>query len=147
MKEIPYLKEKELEELIRKIEEEELKAAPPDLLDNLLSAVEETGQKPSISAVKTEERKQIISIIETRRREYRRFCRRVISTAAAAVVLILVMSGRLYLQGTAVPSKTAVMLKERPVVSKESVAKQDQRGVLSILRNSEKLSDIIFRRD
>lgn len=159
MKEIPYLKEKELEELIRRIEEDELMAAPPDLLENLLlvveepekrlpvSADEETEKKQLISALPVKERRTSISVTETRRKEYNRFCRRVISTAAAAAVVVLVMSGRLYLQGTAVPSKTAVLMRERPVISKESAAEQEQHGVLRMLRNSDKLSEIIFRRD
>ena len=62
-----YISDAELEQLIARVEQEELVAAPPDLMDNILEAV------------------------GTRKQEFRMYCFRVITSVAAAVALVFVM--------------------------------------------------------
>ena len=63
-KELNYISDAELEQLISQVEQDELVAAPPDLMENILDAV------------------------TAKRKEFRMYCFRVISSVAAAVALV-----------------------------------------------------------
>ena len=66
---VNYISGAELEQLIARIEQEELVAAPPDLMENILESV------------------------GTKKKEFRMYCFRVITSVAAAVALVFLLPG------------------------------------------------------
>lgn len=77
---INYLSDEELELLIVDVEQNELVAAPPDMLEEILGHIEEFGSG-AVQNVKSVNKIQ----------EFRRYCFRVCASVAAAVILIFVM--------------------------------------------------------
>ena len=65
---INYISDDELERLINQVEQEELVAAPPDLMESILEAAGKTKKK-----------------------EFTVYCFRVITSVAAAVVLVFLL--------------------------------------------------------
>lgn len=77
-----YISDDELERLICQIEENELVAAPPDLMDSILEAAELMDKPPAkVTAVPTASRKK----------EFSAYCFRVITSVAAAVALVFLL--------------------------------------------------------
>lgn len=91
---LEYLTDEELLLLMAEVEEKDLVAAPPDLLEGLLATVGrmETGDA---SATKAERKTQPIPVskvsMEKRRKEYRAYCFRVITSVAAAIALVFLL--------------------------------------------------------
>ena len=86
-----YLSEEELLKLISDIENEDIVKAPPDIMENILSTVQEEGtDRPPASEQKE------ISLIE-RRRYFIKYCLRTALSAAAAIALTFSLP---YLKGT-----------------------------------------------
>ncbi len=79
-----YLSDEELKQLILDVEQNELVAAPPDLQDKIMSEVEFI-QKSSNEEVK----KNIVS--ESKVKEFRAYCFRVLTSAAAAIVIVFML--------------------------------------------------------
>lgn len=81
-----YISDDELERLINQVEQEELVAAPPDLMESILEAVglmEEKAPSPTpVLSVKSR---------NSKRKEFTAYCFRVITSVAAAVVLVFLL--------------------------------------------------------
>ena len=80
-----YISDEELEQLICQVEQEELVAAPPDLMEEILAAAgvtEKEQETPQIVEVKTP---------VSRKKEFYAYCFRVITSVAAAVVLVFLL--------------------------------------------------------
>ena len=74
-----YISDDELERLICQIEENELVAAPPDLMDSILEAAELMDKPPA---------KVTTVPAASRKKEFSAYCFRVITSVAAAVALV-----------------------------------------------------------
>lgn len=91
-KRLNYISDEELEQLICQVEQEELVAAPPDLMENILAAagLEEMrvmSEKTSLPTTK------IVSVkeIAARKKEFYAYCFRVVTSVAAAVALVFLL--------------------------------------------------------
>lgn len=79
---LKYISDDELEQLICQIEENELVAAPPDLMNSILEAVELLDKPPAkVTAISAASRKK----------EFFAYCFRVITSVAAAVALVFLL--------------------------------------------------------
>jgi hypothetical protein len=78
---INYISDDELERLIFQVEQEELVAAPPDLMESILEAVEFAGEPAEVTAV---------SVI-ARKKDFYAYCFRVITSVAAAIALVFLL--------------------------------------------------------
>ena len=87
-----YISDEELEQLICQVEQEELVAAPPGLMESILAAVEleetrvmaeKTGLPPA----------KIVGVKEpaARKKEFYAYCFRVVTSVAAAVALVFLL--------------------------------------------------------
>lgn len=87
-----YISDEELEQLICRVEQEELVAAPPDLMESILAALEleetrvmteKTGLPPA----------KIVGVKEpaARKKEFYAYCFRVVTSVAAAVALVFLL--------------------------------------------------------
>ncbi len=74
-----YISDDELERLIHYVEQEELVAAPPDLMEHILEAIE---LSMPMTPVKNS---------RTKKKEFTAYCFRVITSVAAAVVLVFLL--------------------------------------------------------
>ena len=120
-----YLTEEELNALIREVEMTEMTSAPPDLLDDILQKIDlaELAKPPRILR------------IEKRRKEFRRFCIRVASSVAAAIVLLFMLPAFSGGKEMTVPAKEQV-LAASDVKSKEEVLERRDNRLMSRLGNS-----------
>lgn len=124
MKEQEYLTDEELDALISEVE---MTMAPPDLLDDILQRIE-----------------------KKRRKEYRRFCIQVASSAAAAIVLIFMLPLLTGGQDTAVPAKDKVLAEAGIKPREEALERSDNQLMtrignsryLSLLNSEETINDI-----
>lgn len=78
-----YLSDDKLQQLILEVEQNELVEAPPDLIDNIMESME-SERRNDIQALKTE------NIPNSKVKEFRRYCFRVVTSVAAAVLIIFV---------------------------------------------------------
>lgn len=110
-----YLSDEELERLIADVEQNELVAAPPDLMEGILSGIETT------------------TILE-----FRRYCFRVLTSVAAAVAILFLLPGLGKVQFLDMPAGQQIMVWEtaRPEIktpaqyaTKEEVL--DDRGIFT----------------
>ena len=88
-KNLNYISDEELERLINQVEQEELVAAPPDLMERILEAERETSP--------------LIYCEAARKKEFYAYCFRVITSVAAAVALVFLLpelTDRMNLNGT-----------------------------------------------
>lgn len=87
-----YISDEELERLIYRVEQEELVAAPPDLMGDILRAAgleKESVQQTEMVSVKK---------AATRKKEFYAYCFRVVTSVAAAIALVFLLpelSGRI----------------------------------------------------
>lgn len=81
-----YISDDELERLIHHVEQEELVAAPPDLMEHIL---EEAGLSEEETASPT----PVISVqnSKAKKKEFTAYCFRVITSVAAAVALVFLL--------------------------------------------------------
>ena len=71
-----YISDEELERLICRVEQKELVAAPPDLMESILTAAKVNKQVKSVAL---------------RKKEFYAYCFRVITSVAAAVALVFLL--------------------------------------------------------
>ena len=84
---INYISDDELECLITQVEQNELVAAPPDLMESILEAVAGfSGETESLSPAKVIKVQAV-----ARKKEFRAYCVRVITSVAAAVALVFML--------------------------------------------------------
>lgn len=79
-----YLSDEELEQLILDVEQHELVAAPPEILGRVLDNIEAAQKKSNHK----EEQNRISS---SKVREFRSYCFRVMTSVAAAIVIIFLL--------------------------------------------------------
>lgn len=106
---INYISDDELEHLINQVEQEELVAAPPDLVESILEAVEQEEKATSQPVP--------VKRIATKRKEFYAYSFRVITSVAAAIALVFLLPGltdRMSLDGMPV----AEPVNKRDVVEK-----------------------------
>ena len=112
-----YLSEEELETLIADIEEHDLVQAPPDLLNQILYTIEES--EPYI--IPYVQRKKTI--------EFRKYCLQVITSVAAAIVLVFLLPTSIQIQKSelpSIPSKDMILAKQT-VKAKSDVLDNNSR--------------------
>lgn len=90
-----YMSDEELELLITDVEQNELVAAPPDMLEKILDRIREGEEDAEmVSNVKNisskQNTKQVIRPV-TNIREFRRYCFKVCASVAAAIVLVFAL--------------------------------------------------------
>lgn len=90
-----YLSDEELAKLILEVEEQELVPAPPEMMGEILTKLE---------TQKSEQTMQVRSI-ESKRKEFYRYCMRVITSVAAAVALVFLMPNMESVERLEVPSR------------------------------------------
>ena len=98
MNEFEYLSDDELMSLIDDIEQNELISAPVDITENVLALISktETSDGTTKAPAVTEAEHSIIKpprvlSFEEKKKEYRRFCFRVIASMVAAVALVIAL--------------------------------------------------------
>lgn len=104
--EFNYISDEALEQLILQVEQEELVAAPPDLMESILEAVGLDGEMPkepvqSSEAVVT----KVVPVKPraARKKEFYAYCFRVITSVAAAIALVFLLPELPRMNGQAVP--------------------------------------------
>lgn len=96
-----YISDEELERLMAQVEQEELVAAPPDLMESILEAAEFSGAREELSTAKV-----IPLSAAERKREFRAYCFRVITSVAAAIALAFLLpelTNRMNVSGVPIP--------------------------------------------
>jgi len=94
-----YLSDEELNSLIAQVEAGDIVTAPPDMLDNILHKLDESGKKPLQDNTVNPQTDNAIDIARPPRNiepikqknEFVKYCIRVIGSVAAAIVLLLVV--------------------------------------------------------
>lgn len=89
-----YISDAELEQLILQVEREELVAAPPDLMENILEIVGldgETPKEPAQSSEAVVTKVVPVTPRASRKKEFYSYCFRVITSVAAAVALVFIL--------------------------------------------------------
>ena len=89
-----YLSDKELDQFILNIEENELVKAPPDILDKVISQIETISKKDIINGndEKIEAQKELENrAIQNKAKEFRAYCFRVITSVAAAIIFVFLL--------------------------------------------------------
>lgn len=148
MMEYEYLTDEELEKLISDVETEGLMMAPPSLIDDVMEQIEHvedvTKESQSDDSYLEPTKREVdkppkVIDFEQRRREYRRYCIRVISSVAAAVAFVLLYSGGMDAQAEFIPSKESVVMQE--VQTREEALQQEER-LTSKLYESRRFSEL-----
>lgn len=80
-----YISDDELERLINQVEQEELVAAPPDLVESILEAVEQEEKATSQPVP--------VKSFTAKRKEFYAYSFRVITSVAAAIALVFLLPG------------------------------------------------------
>lgn len=148
MMEYEYLTDEELEKLISDVETEGLTMAPPDLMDDVMekicSAEDLKQDSPLVDSYleptngEVDKPPKVINF-EQRRKEYRRYCIRVMSSVAAAIAFVFLYLGGMDVQTEIIPSKESVMMQE--VQTREEMLQQDDR-LTSKLYDSHRFSEL-----
>lgn len=88
-----YMSDEELELLIADIEQNELVAAPPDMLEEILERVWESEEDAVSDAENTTSNRETAYSVKsfTNIREFRRYCFKVCASVAAAVILVFAL--------------------------------------------------------
>lgn len=120
-----YLTDEELEQLILEVEENELVAAPPGLLQKILADVdasEDSNVVKDVSGMQEDNSRQRIQ--EKKRKEFRTYCFRVLTSVAAAILIIFALPSLMDAQLPDVPTRQDIIVpKEYP--TKEEVLRED----------------------
>ena len=109
-----YLSDEELEQLILEIEQEELVPAPPDLMESILARAEK-GSK------------------ESKVREFRAYCLRVVMSVAAALLMVFTLPGLMDTQLSDRIPEQEVSTQEMP---KEIPTKEETLSETGIFRKA-----------
>lgn len=138
-----YLSDEELEQLILNVEQNELVAAPPDLLDEILAGVEvQQGDLKQMMGTQQEPVQEAIRqnrCSENKGKEFRRYCFRVVTSAAAAIALVFFAPNMENAPKLEVPSRQEV---EETSLTREEVL--DDSGILTQIFGGSKLFDKEF---
>lgn len=148
MMEYGYLTDEELEQLISDVETEGLMMAPPSLIDDVMEQIERAEDvtkecqsddsclEPTNGEV---DKPPKVIDFEQRRKEYRRYCIRVMSSVAAAIAFVFLYLGGMDVQTEIIPSKESVMMQE--VQTREEMLQQEER-LTSKLYDSHRFSEL-----
>lgn len=148
MMEYEYLTDEELEKLISDVETEGLTMAPPDLMDDVMEKLcseEDLKQERSSDDSYLEppngevDKPPKVIDFDKKRKEYRRYCIRVMSSVAAAIAFVFLYLGGMDVQTEIIPSKESVMMQE--VQTREEVLQQEER-LTSKLYESRRFSEL-----
>lgn len=112
-----YLTDEELNQLILEVEKNELVSAAPGIMDEILTKIE------------TQKTKQHLSV-ESKRKEFQRYCIRVITSVAAAVALVFLTSNMGDMKVSEVPSRQELV---GTIVTREEVL--NETGVINQIKN------------
>lgn len=109
--EITYLSDEELEQLISTVEQQELVAAPPELMDRILESVEKSqeGNQSQNNNVK----------------EFRSYCFRVLTSVAAAIAIVFLIPGLQSIQLPEIPEKQTTVVSDK-YATKEEASSDDR---------------------
>lgn len=109
--EITYLSDEELEQLISTVEQQELVAAPPELMDRILESVEKSqeGNQSQNNKVK----------------EFRSYCFRVLTSVAAAIAIVFLIPGLQSIQLPKIPEKQTTVVLDK-YATKEEASSDDR---------------------
>ena len=121
-----YLSDEELEAFITDIEEHDLISAPPELLSQILHTIElsESCIKP-LTSFELQRKKTI---------EFRKYCLQVITSVAAAIVLVFLFPMSIQMQKSelpSIPSKDMILAKQT-VKTKSDVVEDSSREKLKL---------------
>ena len=121
-----YLSDEELEAFITDIEEHDLVSAPPELLSQILHTIElsESCIKP-LTSFELQRKKTI---------EFRKYCLQVITSVAAAIVLVFLFPMSIQMQKSelpSIPSKDMILAKQT-VKTKSDVVENSSREKLKL---------------
>ncbi len=128
MTENKYLSDEELEKLILDVEEEKLILAPPDLLENILSSVDDSSKPP-----------EIVDFAQ-KKSEFRKYCFRVVSSMAAAIALLILIPGIIGVQEGEIPSKASVVSEK--VRTREEAIGSSKKSIMKTINKSHLFSDM-----
>lgn len=118
-----YLSEEELENLILDIEENDLVSAPPELLNQVLNVIESSEQYIKNPIALEVQRKKTI--------EFRKYCFQVITSVAAAIVVVFLFPTSTQIQKSelpSIPSKDMILAKQI-VKSKEDTLSNNTKDI------------------
>ncbi len=118
-----YLSEEELENLILDIEENDLVSAPPELLNQVLNVIESSEQYIKNPIALEVQRKRII--------EFRKYCFQVITSVAAAIVVVFLFPTSTQIQKSELPSIPSkdMILSKQIVKSKEDTLSNNTKDI------------------
>ena len=117
-----YLSEEELEALITDIEEYDLVQAPPNLLNQILYTIEESNNTSLLE-------KDSLYIQRKKTIEFRKYCLQVITSVAAAIVLVFLLPTSMQMQKSelpSIPSKDMILAKQM-VKTKSDVVENNSK--------------------
>ncbi len=121
-----YLSEEELEALVADIEEHDLVQAPPDLLNQILYTIEESISFENNTSLLE---KDLFYIQRNKTREFRKYCIQVITSIAAAIVLVFLLPTSMQMQKSELPSIPSkdIILAKQTVKTKSDVLENNSR--------------------
>jgi len=109
-----YLSDEELEQLIFTVEQQELVAAPPELLDRILKGVEESQESDRSPNNKV--------------REFRSYCFRVLTSVAAAIVIVFLLPELQNIQFPEVSTRQNIVVSGKYATKEEALM---DKGILA----------------
>lgn len=148
MTEKKYLSDEELEKLILEVEAEKLINAPPDLLGNILASIEESGEEKSLEPPCMETKESVPEIskpprvvdFNKKKSEFRRYCCKVISSMAATIALLILVSCFSGMRERALPSKEDIIAEN--VQTREAVTGNSGKKITSTMNESHVFSNM-----
>lgn len=108
-----YLSDEELEQLILQVEQQELVAAPPGLMDNILEELEKSQQSEWSSGNKI--------------KEFRGYCFRVMTSVAAAVAIVFLIPELMNTGVSEIPLKQSAIMTAKYTTKEEAL---NDKGLL-----------------
>ena len=153
-----YLTEEELNRLIMQVEAGDMAAAPPDMAQTILDRLDEEEKQNQKTVPAGKEKAVIVKLQRDRQKEYRMYCIRVMTSVAAAI-LLLFMVPQLWSYRSTVDTDNAVFgIGRIETKDKESESVQDREktetskpesSLFGIIGEAHYLSDqeshVIFR--
>ena len=121
-----YPSEEELEALIANIEEHDLVQAPPNLLNQILYTIDDSIPFENNTSLLE---KDLFYIQRRKTIEFRKYCLQVITSVAAAIVLVLLLPTSMQMQKyelPSIPSKDIILAKQM-VKTKSDVVENHSR--------------------
>ena len=124
-----YLSDEELESLVADIETHDLVQAPPDLLNQILHKIDESNS----SLIFAESKNSSSYMQRNKTIEFRKYCFQVITSIAAAIILIFLLPTSMIQKAEApfLPSKDIILAKQT-VKTKSDVLKDNSRNKVQL---------------